>query len=109
MLSIKFHFYNFVMIIITYFYIIYRENKCVNDFSTIFISIIDYIDLTFTNHVENIKLLTRFHFVNNFIRIFSYRCVYKIIQNYELARKTYLITHSNYKQCENIIQFQNFD
>ena len=53
---IKFHFYNFIMIIITCFCIEYRENKCVNDFSTIFISIIDYIDLILNDYVENIKL-----------------------------------------------------
>ena len=44
------------MIIITCFCIEYRENKCVNDFSTIFISIIDYIDLILNDYVENIKL-----------------------------------------------------
>ena len=43
------------MIIIIYFYIKYRENKCINDFSTIFVLIIDYIDLIRDDHVENIK------------------------------------------------------
>ena len=43
------------MIIIIYFYIKYRENKCVDDFSTIFISIIDYINLILNDYVENIK------------------------------------------------------
>ena len=37
------------------FYIEYRENKCVDDFSTIFISIINDIDLILNDHVKNIK------------------------------------------------------
>ena len=52
---IEFHFYHFIIIVITCFYIEYRENKGVNDFSTIFVSIINYIRLTLNNHVENIK------------------------------------------------------
>ena len=43
------------MIIVSCFYIEYRENKDVSDFSTIFISIINYVRLTLNNHVENIK------------------------------------------------------
>ena len=62
------------------FYIEYRENKCVNDFSTIFISIIDYINLTLNDHVENIKPFIQFHFINNFVRKIFYRNVHKIIQ-----------------------------
>ena len=61
-----------MIIIITCFCIEYRENKCVNDFLMIFASIIDYIDLILNNHIENIKSFIQFHFVNNFIRKFSY-------------------------------------
>ena len=49
------------------FCIKYREDKCVDDFSTIFVSIINYVDLIFNNHVENIKSFIQFHFVNNFV------------------------------------------
>ena len=52
---IKCHLYRFITIVITCFYIEYRENKNVNDFSTIFILIINYVYLILSNHVENIK------------------------------------------------------
>ena len=37
------------------FHIKYREDECVSDFLTIFILIIDYIDLILNHHVENVK------------------------------------------------------
>ena len=37
------------------FYIEYRENKYINDFLSIFISMFNYIDLILSDHVENIK------------------------------------------------------
>ena len=42
-------------IIIMCFYIEYCENESVDDISTIFVLIIDYVNLTLSNHVENIK------------------------------------------------------
>ena len=79
---IKFHFYNFIMTVVTYFYIEYRENKNVSGFSTISVSIINYINLTLKNHVENIKFFIQFHFINNFIRRFFCQRVCKSIQNF---------------------------
>ena len=78
---IEFHFYNFMMIIVTCFCIECRENKCVSGFSTIFVSIIDYVYLILNNHVEDIKFFIQFHFVRNFVRRLFYRDVNKIIQN----------------------------
>ena len=64
---IKFYFYNFITIIVMCFYIEYYKNKSVNDFLTIFISIIDYINLILSNHAENIEFFIQFHFVRNFV------------------------------------------
>ena len=77
---IKFHFYSFIIIIVMCFYIEYRENKNVDDFSTIFVSIINYVNLILNNHIENIKFFIQFHFVNNFIRRFFYRLVRKLFK-----------------------------
>ena len=72
---IEFHFYNFITIIIMCFCIEYRENKNVSDFSTIFVSIIDYVYLILNNHIENIQFFIQFHFVYNFVRRLSRRDV----------------------------------
>ena len=76
---IKFHFSNFITIIVTCFYIKCRENKGVNCFSTIFVSIINYIYMILNNYVENINFFIQFHFVRNFVRRFFYRRVRKVI------------------------------
>ena len=43
------------MIIVMYFYIECRENKSVSGFLTIFVLIIDYVNLILSNYVENVK------------------------------------------------------
>ena len=76
---IEFHFYNFITIVIMCLCIEYRENKCVNDFSTIFVLIVDYVYLTLNNHVKNIKSFIQFHFIRNFVRKLFCRDVNKVI------------------------------
>ena len=87
---IEFHFYNFITIIVTCLYIEYRENKSVSRFSTIFISIIDYIYLALNNYVENIKFFIQFHFVRNFVRRFFYRRVRKVIQGFTKLHEKFI-------------------
>ena len=62
-------------IIVTCFCIEYRENKDVSDFSTISVSIIDYVYLILNNYVEHIKSFIQFHFVRNFVRKLFYNMI----------------------------------
>ena len=48
------------------------ENKKINNFLTILIFIVDYIDLPLDNDVINIYLIIQFYFINDFINNFFY-------------------------------------
>ena len=55
------------------FYFRDDESKKVDNFLTISIFIIDYIDLLFDNDIINIYFIIQFHFINDFINNLFYR------------------------------------
>ena len=55
------------------FYFRDDKSKKVDNFLTISIFIIDYIDLLFDNDIINIYFIIQFHFINDFINNLFYR------------------------------------
>ena len=49
------------------------ESKKIDNFLTMSIFIVDYIDLSFNSDVINICFIIQFHFINDFINSFFYR------------------------------------
>ena len=72
-LIIRFHNQKFVSLVISDFHFRDNENKKVDDFLTISISIVDHIDLPLDNDVINIRFIIQFYVINDFIKSLFYR------------------------------------